>query len=145
MRKVAVALSAILVATSGAEAKQEAQGRQGFFGEKRVDFWRDGSPGRTSTTDSAAGVTESIWAEPIRMPDGRYTIFLPPRPVLEFLEKPTQENARRYLAWQAERMEKMRKAAAILSEVHREKSSKAPIGEAGAGAPVTITYFKKPG
>lgn len=145
MRTMIVALPAFLLASSIAEARQEAKARQGFFTQKAVDFWGDGGPAPAATANSGASVVESIWAEPTRLPDGRYTTYVPPRPVLEFLEKPTRENARKYLEWQSERMEKMRKAAAMLSELQREKSAKAEKSQAMISAPVTITYFKKAG
>jgi hypothetical protein len=109
---------ALLVAPSIAEAKQDAQARQGFFSQKAVSFWREETPARTAATSPG----ESIWAEPIRLPDGRFSTYVPPRQVLEFLENPTRENARKYLDWQSERMEKIRKAATILSELQRGMS-----------------------
>ncbi len=130
-----------LLGSSVGEAKKDAQPRPQFFTRKAVDFWGDGSPARTGP----AAPSESIWAEPIRLPDGRTTTYVPPRPVLEFLENPTRENARKYLDWQAERMEKMRKAAALLAELQREKSPKPPEGDSVTGMPVTLTYFKKAG
>jgi hypothetical protein len=141
MWKVIVTLPAMLLATSVAEAMQDALAKPRFFDQKAVDFWGNGSPARTGP----AAPSESIWAEPIRLPDGRTTTYLPPRPVLEFLENPTRENARKYLDWQAERMERMRKAAALLAELQREKSPKPREGDIVSGAPVTLTYFKKAG
>ena len=145
MWKLTVTLASILLAPSVVQARQDAQARQGFFNQKAVDFWRDGSPARTAAPETGATVTESIWAEPIRLPDGRMTTHVPPRRVLEFLENPTRENAQKYLEWQSERMEKIRKAAAMLSELQREKSAKATDNEAMTGDPVTLTYFKKAG
>jgi hypothetical protein len=134
---IAAATATLFGATTGADTP-----RQGFFTQKRVNFWRDGAPDRAAPPP---GVSESIWAEPIRLPDGRFTTFVPPRQVLEFLENPTRENARKYLEWQSQRMDRMRKAAAVLSEVQREKSAKETNREAPTGTPVAITYFKKAG
>lgn len=134
---ISAAMATLFGATAGADTP-----RQGFFPQKRVDFWRAGGPEHPPPTP---GVSESVWAEPIRLPDGRFTTYVPPRQVLEFLENPTRENARKYLEWQSERMERIRKAAAVLSEVQREKSSKETSREAPAGTPLTITYFKKAG
>ena len=145
MRKVIVALPVILLGSSIGEARQDAPARQGFFNQEVVDFWRDGSPARTVTANSGAIVSESIWAEPIRLPDGRTTTYVPPRPVLAFLENPTRENAQKYLAWQSERMDKLRKAAEMLSEVKREKRARATKSQAVARARISLTYFKKAG
>lgn len=145
MRKVIFGLPALLLASALADSRQDAPTKQGFFNEKRVDFWRDGSADRKPPADSNAGAPESIWAEPMRLPDGRYTTYVPPRQVLEFLENPTRENAKKYLEWQTERMDKMRKAAAMLAEVNREKSGKEAQGKPLTDDPVAITYFKKAG
>jgi len=145
MWKVIASLLTLLLASSVVEAGQDAQARPQFFTRKTVDFWGDGSPTPAGAVEQSPARPESIWAEPIRLPDGRYTTYLPPRPVLEFLENPTRESARKYLDWQAERMEKMRKAAALLTAIQREKSPKPPEGDIAAGAPVAITYFKKAG
>lgn len=134
-----------LLVSSTAETRQDAQARQGFFDRKAVDFWGDGGSPRTSLLQPAPTPTESIWAEPIRLPDGRYATYVPPRAVLEFLENPSRENARKYLDWQAARMERIRKAAALLSELAREKTSNVPKGDAATEVPVTLTYFRKPG
>ena len=40
---------------------------------------------------------ESIWVEPGRASDGGASVYVPPRPVREFLEVPTEERARAYL------------------------------------------------
>lgn len=125
MWKVILLLSAL--------AQQDQASKKGFFTEKRVDFWHSGDADQKGATDPS----ESIWAEPMRLPDGRYTTYLPPRQVLAFLENPTRENALKYLEWQTQRMEKMQKAAAMLAEVSRGKP---PTDE-----PVAITYFRKPG
>ncbi len=143
MRKVIFGLPVILLASALAEARQDASAKRGFFSEKRVDFWRDGSADRKPATDSNASASESIWAEPIRLQDGRYTTYVPPRQVLEFLENPTRENALKYVEWQTQRMDKMRKAAAMLAEVNREKSGKETQDKPLTDDPVAITYFKK--
>lgn len=144
MRTLIVIASAILLSDPTMGAAQDAQPTRGFFTDKAVDFWRDGSAGSKAATASEKGITESIWAEPIRLPDGRYTTYLPPRPVLQFLEEPTRENGLKYLAWQSERMEKMRKAAAILSSLN-QKAAPAQKDAPASGIPVSITYFKKEG
>ena len=145
MRKVIFGLPVIVLASALAEARQDVSSKQGFFNEKRVDFWRDGSADRKQASDSNANPAESIWAEPMKLPDGRYTTYVPPRQVLEFLENPTRENALKYIEWQTERMDKMRKAAAMLAEVNREKSGKEAHEKPLTDDPVAITYFKKAG
>jgi hypothetical protein len=122
-----------------------------FFRKAAVDFWGD----RKETTRArgyAEGPAESVWAEPIQGPDGRTSLYVPPKAVLAFLENPTRESAAGYLAWQEERMKKLKTAIEILSVLQKEKEAKAePVRaepEAGALNPlpaVDILYFKREG
>jgi len=144
MRTLIVVASALLLPDPTDGAAQDAQPSRGFFTDKAVDFWRDGSTGPKTAAGPEKSISESIWAEPIRLPDGRYTTYLPPQPVLQFLENPTRETGLKYLAWQSERMEKMRKAAAILSSL-QQKATSTQKDAPDLGVPVSITYFKKAG
>lgn len=105
-----------------------------FFKSKRVSFWGavspDGSPGSESLEPSLP--VESLWAEPIRLPDGRMTIYVPPKQVLAFLETPNEESGKAYLAWQKERMEKLARASEILARLAGRRSDE----ERSAGAPL---------
>ena len=112
------ALLAVLPAVSWAQEKPaDPEPRPGgFFREKmRVSFWKD-EP-KTETPGSAPGQVESLWAEPIRLPDGRMTTYVPPKQVLAFLENPTEESGLAYLAWQKERMAKIARASEILARL----------------------------
>ncbi len=62
-------------------------------------------------------VEESVWAEPVRGPDGQLRVYLPPKPVRDFLEKPTPENARAYLEWNQARMRQMDEAVSVMRDV----------------------------
>jgi thiol-disulfide isomerase/thioredoxin len=62
-------------------------------------------------------VEESMWAEPVRGPDGQLRVYLPPKPVQDFLEKPTPENARAYLAWNQARIRQMDEAVNVMRDV----------------------------
>src|SRR5437867_4152796 len=104
MRAIAVP---ILFALAGAARAQEKPSAlppraEGFFKERRVLFWGElpQEPSSKATPGARGLEAESVWAEPIRMPDGRFSIYVPPKRVLEFLETPSEENARSYLAWQ---------------------------------------------
>ncbi|MBI4575573.1 MAG: hypothetical protein HY722_04845 [Planctomycetes bacterium] len=100
----------------------------GWFDDP-VDFWDRRAPVLAPQAPSPAprpaaveqpAVEESIWAEPTRLPDGRWVIYLPPAPVLAHLTNPTRESARAYLAWQRERTETIARAAALVQEVAEE-------------------------
>ncbi|MBN4071793.1 TlpA family protein disulfide reductase [bacterium AH-315-F18] len=108
----------------------------GWF-DSPVEFWQEptvviavkaSNPKKTKTkeTKSKQGshddptVQESIWAEPTRLPDGRWVTYLPPRPVLLHLSNPTRETARAYLKWQQERLSAIAKATDLIQEVANE-------------------------
>ena len=84
-----------------------------FFGRREVDFW--GTARRVE-----APPAPELW------PDSSA-----PPPVRRLLEAPSRENARAYLAWQKERMERLRGAMAALEGAKLE------------GAP--LLYFARPG
>lgn len=100
-------------------AQEEAVGTSRFFRGKRISFWGEAKDEAPKVNSSGAG-SESIWAEPIRMPDGRISVYVPPRPVLEFLESPSEDSGRAYLAWQKARMEKISRASEILGRLAQE-------------------------
>ena len=125
-----------------------------FFRDCAVDFWGDRK--RAAAARAAAeqaDANESIWAEPIKTSDGRTTVHVPPKAVLGFLENPTRENAKAYLAWQGERMKKLKAAMELLRELKEEKDAGAAVPEklpSPAAVPRTpyageILYFKKKG
>jgi len=102
-----------------------------FFRRERIDFWGDA---KSAPPPSAA--QPSIWAEPVQSPDGRTAIRVPPPPVLAFLENPTRETGAKYLAWQEERMRKLKAAIEVLKDLQASKAGR-PSGE--------LLYFKKDG
>ena len=61
------------------------------------------------------------WREPVLSQDGTITYHVPPRPVLDLLDDPTQENARLYLAWQNEKMQRILKAQEVLAETQKQE------------------------
>jgi len=130
----------------------DARAARPFFEKNGVAFW--GDPPKRNAASSAE--TETIWAEPMRMPDGRMTIYVPPKAVLAFLDKPTRETAKAYLAWQSERAAKLKAAIELLRDVRAEgeirdnadPAKEMPVAPRAAmtvpqGAP--ILYFKKAG
>lgn len=96
--------------------------RDGLFGREEVNFW--------GTRRKPPAMS---WAEPIVGPDGRAQVYVPPREVREFLELPTRENGEKYVAWQRERIERLRKAAQILAEIRLDPRKS------------TLLYFSKSG
>jgi thiol-disulfide isomerase/thioredoxin len=87
--------------------------------------------------DRQALPIESIWAEPGRSSDGRGTVYVPPRPVREFLEAPTAERAQAYLAWNQQRLNAVARAAEVLSAVASAKPPRNPTALGATPAPTT--------
>ena len=172
MRKLAPALVLGLVLASprlGAaqEVAPDPKGQIAKEGPGRyfsvpVDFWKAGItlksppqllPATPETAPTRVAIRESVWAQPIRTPDGNWMVYVPPKQVLDFLETPSEESARAYLAWKAEQTEKLRHAMLLLAKMKDASASpspqEAPGGKAAAKAappdfPFRVTYFKKP-
>ncbi len=131
-------------------------GSKRFFKDDSVDFFGDKARRVAESKERASN--ESIWAEPVRQSDGSVSVYVPPRQVLEFLENPSEENARKYLQWKHERMVKLQAAMEALKKAAAEEtprkgpSQEEPVGNAKKGAEratppaaATLLYFKKPG
>ncbi|MDO8675403.1 MAG: hypothetical protein Q7K71_04730 [Candidatus Omnitrophota bacterium] len=54
------------------------------------------------------------WREPVLAP-------APPQPVADLLDNPTPDNARRYLDWQDEKIQRVLKAQEVLAAVEQEE------------------------
>jgi thiol-disulfide isomerase/thioredoxin len=119
MRQVTWTLILLLGQAAFASAQEDAAGVSRFFRGKRVAFWSDAKEEPPKSTQAPGG-GETIWAEPIRMPDGRISVYVPPKPVLDFLDSPNEESGRAYLAWQRARMEKIARASEILGRLVEE-------------------------
>lgn len=126
----------------------------GFFRSADVDFWGEKALLAKKKATAEKPVQESIWAEPTKLPDGRTSIYLPPKAVLQFLDSPSRETAKEYLAWQGERMKRLKAAMEILRDLQAEREPKAAPMDAPKEAPAArpapastgeILYFKKAG
>ncbi len=58
--------------------------------------------------------SENLWTEPMVTPDGKITIYTPPKEVKSFLDNPTEETGKAYLDWSMKRLDKITKAGDIL-------------------------------
>ena len=68
----------------------------------------------TGPTEVGPPPVASPWAEPRAGTEAGGQMYVPPRPVREFLETPTPERARAYLAWNRERLRAIAQAADVL-------------------------------
>jgi hypothetical protein len=130
----------------------------GRYFSKPVDLWKTGRSLASTlqhldSSDPAerVAVRENVWAQPIRTPDGNWMIYVPPKQVLDFLEAPSEANARAYLSWKAEQSQKLRHAMTLLAKVkdaieapHEASNEAAAAKPAPRDFPFRITYFKKP-
>jgi hypothetical protein len=153
-----VSVAAVLQAPPREE--KPAPSPAGFFRNSAVDFWGDKAAAAKRKAAEPKSLQESIWAEPIKLPDGRTSIYLPPKPVLQFLEAPTRETAKEYVAWQEERMKRLKAAMELLRDLRDERHPAPPppaetpsapqearSAKAVASPPPSgdILYFKKAG
>jgi hypothetical protein len=126
----------------------------GFFKTSEVDFWGEKAAQSKKKEAEDKWPQESLWAEPIKLPDGRTQVYLPPKAVLQFLDAPSKETAKEYVAWQEERMKRLKAAMEILRQLQEEHEAPAAppaappsLPEAPAPAPASppaeILYFKR--
>ena len=85
----------------------------------RIDFFNE----RAATDETAQTETKinpgpivNEWAEPIVSPSGQVSVYVPPKEVRDFLEKPDPENAKAYLAWNLKRIDKFILAQQLLTK-----------------------------
>ena len=71
-------------------------------------------------TNTSSEVIQEEWAEPIISPSGKVTIYVPPKEVRDFLDKPDPENAKAYLQWNLKRIKKFILAQELLRKEARE-------------------------
>lgn len=96
---------------------------ESIFQYNRIDFF-----GRIKVqeqvSESEANQSSEIivdeWAEPIISPSGRVSIYVPPKEVRDFLEKPDSESAKAYLAWNSKRIKKFILAQELLRKEAKE-------------------------
>ena len=95
---------------------------QNIFEYDEVDFFNSletqGKISQASSKEKPEAI-ESEWAEPIISPSGNVTIYVPPREVKDFLDKPDSESAKAYLEWNTKRIQKF-----IIAQHLLEKEAK---------------------
>jgi len=74
----------------------------------------------TKETKTSPEIIEDEWAEPIISPSGRVSIYVPPKEVGDFLNKPNPENAKAYLSWNLKRIKKLILAQELLAKEAKE-------------------------
>ena len=126
------------------EATTKPAGVDRFFAKNDVDFWGDKAAKRLASNTSTSADAASIWAEPIVGPDGRVSVYVPPKEVLAFLQNPTKEGAKAYLAWQSERARKLKAAIEALRDARVEGKPRVDERQAPADPPVSSARTDHP-
>jgi len=99
-----------------------AQAR-GVFEYDRIDFFEAAKALEYSDQVENKQSPEIIvdeWAEPVISPSGKVSIYLPPKEVRDFLDKPDAENAKAYLQWNLKRVKKFVVAQGLLAKEAKE-------------------------
>lgn len=140
---------------------EKTQNGSGRYFTKPLDLWNAGlmydpaprPSGEAESLPPRVAVRESVWAQPIRTPDGTWMIYVPPKHVLNFLDSPSVETAKAYLGWKQQQTDKLKKAISLLAQV-KGADAAVPAAEvptdssankvAPPDLPFRITYFKKP-
>jgi len=95
-----------------------AQAR-GVFEYERIDFFAVAKaleyPVQEENKQSPEIIVDE-WAEPVISPSGKVSIYLPPKEVRDFLDKPDAENAKAYLGWNMRRIKKFVIAQGLLAK-----------------------------
>jgi len=96
---------------------------ESVFSYERIDFFQEietqKEPAIAQTNNSSEAIQEE-WAESIISPSGKVTIYVPPKEVRDFLDKPDPENAKAYLAWNLKRIKKFIVAQELLRKEAKE-------------------------
>ena len=93
------------------------------FRYERIDFFQEIETQKEpaiAQTNTSSEVIQEEWAEPIISPSGKVTIYIPPKEVRDFLDKPDPENAKAYLAWNLKRIKKFILAQELLRKEAKE-------------------------
>jgi len=94
-------------------------GAEGLFEYGRVDFFNNLDPHEKASQIAPQEKPEIIvdeWAEPIISPSGKVSIYVPPKEVKDFLDKPDPGNAKAYLEWNLKRIKKLILAQELLAK-----------------------------
>lgn len=96
---------------------------ESIFRYERIVFFQEIETRKeqvSAETNTSSEVIQEEWAEPVISPSGRVSIYVPPKEVRDFLDKPDPENAKAYLAWNIKRIKKFILAQELLRKEAKE-------------------------
>jgi hypothetical protein len=129
---------------------------ESIFQYKRIDFFQEIETQKESAiaqTNTSSEVIQEEWAEPVISPSGKVSIYVPPKEVRDFMDKPNSANAKAYLQWNQKRIKKfilaqelLRKEAKELEVMKKTKSllesdSPAALRDSNDNAKIEVSYL----
>lgn len=129
---------------------------ESIFQYKRIDFFQVIETQKESAiaqTNTSSEVIQEEWAEPVISPSGKVSIYVPPKEVRDFMDKPNSANAKAYLQWNQKRIKKfilaqelLRKEAKELEVMKKTKSllesdSPAALRDSNDNAKIEVSYL----
>lgn len=96
---------------------------ESIFRYERIVFFQEIETRKeqvSAETNTSSEVIQEEWAEPVISPSGKVSIYVPPKEVRDFLDKPDPENAKAYLQWNIKRIKKFILAQEILRKEAKE-------------------------
>jgi hypothetical protein len=129
---------------------------ESIFQYKRIDFFQEIETQKESAiaqTNTSSEVIQEEWAEPVISPSGKVSIYVPPKEVRDFMDKPNSANAKAYLQWNQKRIKKfilaqelLRKEAKELEVMKETKSllesdSPAALRDSNDNAKIEVSYL----
>ena len=129
---------------------------ESIFQYKRIDFFQVIETQKESAiaqTNTSSEVIQEEWAEPVISLSGKVSIYVPPKEVRDFMDKPNSANAKAYLQWNQKRIKKfilaqelLRKEAKELEVMKETKSllesdSPAALRDSNDNAKIEVSYL----
>jgi hypothetical protein len=99
--------------TSSLASNPYKMGEVDYFDHSNVD-----------TQNKGAKHIHFDFREPFIDAEGKVSTYTPPSIVLTLLETPTLENARAYISWQQQKVEKISKAQQVIEKIMKEEVKK---------------------
>jgi thiol-disulfide isomerase/thioredoxin len=147
-RRLALIRTLVVIVTALALGPSPGAGTPGYFPCPVILFFapcltvehvgEPGTPGAEQLAPSVAAAGEAVppriespWVEPSSGPPAAASMYVPPKPVREFLEAPTTERARAYLAWNQARLQAIARATEVLRLVTGSETTGTDAVDAG--------------
>lgn len=101
-----------------------------IFRYERIAFFQEVETRKepvSAETNTSSEVIQEEWVEPVISPSGKVSIYVPPKEVRDFLDKPDPENAKAYLQWNIKRIKKF----ILAQELLRKEAKKFEVMKGG--------------